>query len=375
MRANRIWMSAAVTLLASMMVGPELTAAEWWESVKVKGDLRYRHEMLKHGDDNARHRHRLRARLGVFAEVSSYTNVGIQLASGSDDPVSTNQTLDGAFTTKQIGIDMAYFEASHGRLPGLVLTAGKFKNPFFKAGGSELIWDTDWNPEGGVITLRKKIEGIDVTLIGSGLWIDERESSDDSWLGAAQAVGRMYFDDKKTSVAVGAALFNYVSIIGFQPFYESDEAMGNSVTRGIIGDDMQDVYATDYDLLELYGEVTHWFEPFPVTVMGDYVINTAADSLETGWLVGLRAGKADRPGGWSFRYIYRRLEKDAVVGAFTDSDFRNGGTDARGHEIGGSLLLAENTAFNVTYFFNEIGLQEARTTDFQRLQVDLQLKF
>jgi hypothetical protein len=69
------------------------------------------------------------------------------------------------------------------------------------------------------------------------------------------------------------------------------------------------------------------------------------------------------------------VEKDAVVGIFTDSDFRGGGTDARGHEIGGAVQLADNTAFKATYFINQIGLQKEDQDDFRRFQVDLQLKF
>ena len=53
----------------------------------------------------------------------------------------------------------------------------------------------------------------------------------------------------------------------------------------------------------------------------------------------------------------------------------NGGTDAKGHEIGGAYQLAENAAFKLTYFMNEIGLDQDNSKDFQRLQVDLQLKF
>jgi len=132
--------------------------------------------------------------------------------------------------------------------------------------------------------------------------------------------------------------------------------------------------ATEYELFEVFGEVSHKFESVPVTVMADYVSNTAADSLNTGWLLGVRVGKAKKPGSWEFRYNYREIEKDAVFGTFADSDFRGGGTDAKGHEVGGALQLADNTAFKATYFINKIGL-DAAESDFNRLQIDLQLKF
>jgi hypothetical protein len=353
----------------------ESHAGSWWETTNLKGDLRYRHEMIDTEGKDARHRHRIRARVGIFGEASPYTKVGIQLATGSDDPVSTNQSLDDAFTTKSIGVDLAYFEASHEKVPGLTLTGGKFANPFFTAGHSELLWDSDWNPEGGALTFAQDLNNrISLNMIGAGLWIDERSSDDDSYMIAGQGVASIKLDEEKSAVAVGAGFFNYVNTRGFEVFYDPEDPKGNSAVTPGEGETGYH-YAADFEIVEFFGEATHKFEIFPVTLMGDLVINTAADSLETGWLVGLRIGKAKKTGSWEGRYIYRRVEKDAVIGIFTDSDFRGGGTDACGHELGGAVQLAQNTAFNVTYFVNDIGLQREDKARFTRLQIDLQLKF
>jgi hypothetical protein len=350
-------------------------ASDWWETVKVKGDLRYRHEMIDEDDNDAQHRHRIRARLGISGKVSEYTKVTVQLATGSDDPVSTNQTLDDAFSTKNIGLDLAYFKVSHPKAPGFELTAGKFKNPFFKPGSSELLWDSDWNPEGGVLTWKRDFDKASLQLTGGGFWIDERSSDDDSYLAAGQGLARIRMKDEKSVVTVGGGFFNYVNAQGFQPFFDPEDSFGNTVVQVDIDGEMVDVYAFDYEILELFGEVSTKFAETPITVMGDFATNTAADSLDTGWLLGLRVGKAKKPGTWEFRYIYREVEKDAVLGTFTDSDFRGGGTDAKGHELGGGLALANNTTFGVTYFINETGFEEDNVEDFNRLQIDLQLKF
>ncbi|MBU0984245.1 MAG: putative porin [candidate division Zixibacteria bacterium] len=359
------------------MMATTSNAGDWWENVKVKGDLRYRHEMIDQEGKDVRHRQRVRARLMVLGKVSSTTQVGIQLATGSDDPVSTNQTLDGAFATKTIGLDLAYLEFTPENVAGLSITAGKFKNPFFLPGSSELIWDSDWNPEGGVAAFSHSRDNLSFTATAAGLWVDE-SSGADSWIGALQGVGRVHFNEKKSSVAVGASYYGYTNSKGHAPFYEADDSKGNSVTVVVDSSGSEPVesleYANEYKLMELFGEVTHKFDDMPVTVMGDFVTNTDADSLNAGWLVGLKIGSAKKPGSWAFRYNYRNIEKDAVVGAFTDSDFRGGGTDAKGHEVGGSLVVAQNTWFNVSYFVNTIGL-DAAESDFNRLQVDLQLKF
>ncbi|MEE9443191.1 MAG: putative porin [candidate division Zixibacteria bacterium] len=350
-------------------------AGNWYDNVKIKGDLRYRHEMIKEEDSNARNRHRIRARVGINAKANEMFDIGIQLATGSSDPVSTNQSLDGAFSTKDMRLDLAYFDFHHEKAPALKITAGKFKNPFYKPGSSELIWDSDWNPEGGVVKIHKTAEMYEINLIGAGLWIEERSSSDDSYLAAGQGMAKFNFNEKKSSVAFGVGFFNYASTRGFELFFDPKDSKGNSHVDKDDGGETINVYANDYELLELSVEATHNFESTRVTIMSDYVTNTAADSLDTGWLVGLRIGKAKKAGSWAFRYIYREVKKDAVLGIFTDSDFRDGGTDANGHEIGGTCQLATNTAFNITYFINEIGLEETKTKDFKKLQVDLQLKF
>lgn len=354
-----------VTILL-VLLSTTAMAGNWWETIKFIGDLRYRHEMLKVGEQDARNRQRVRARLGIQGTVSDMTTVHIQLATGSTDPVSTNQTLGDGFSTKSIMLDKAYLEMKPGFAPGLDVKAGKFSTPFFKPGESELLWDSDLNPEGGVASWSGGSKNLKVKLIGSGFWIEERSTAKDSWLAAGQAVLEYETPDGKGSFAVGSGFFDYVNTVGFAPFYNG-EPMGNTV-------DTLGHYLADYQLLELFAEASHHINEVLVVVMADYVNNTAADTLNQGWLVGIRIGKTKKPGSWDFRYIYREVRKDAVIGTFTDSDFRGGGTNAKGHEIGGGLQLANNTTFNVSYFINKIGL-EGPETDFKRLQVDLQLKF
>jgi len=365
----------SILILAFVIAGTleSVKASDWWENIKVKGDLRYRHEMIDAENKDARNRQRIRARVGIYAKANEMMDIGIQLATGSTDPVSTNQTLDGAFSTKDIRLDLAYFTFHHENAEGFKITAGKMKNPFFKAGKSELIWDSDWNPEGGALTFAKSFDNVDMTFTGAGLWIDERSASDDSYIVSGQGVVRFNFNGNNSSFALGGSIYNYVNAKGYAPFYDDEDAKGNSFNEPV--EDEGIFYANDFELVEFFGEVTHKVNNIPVTVMGDYVSNSAADSLNTGWLFGFRVGKAKKAGSWDLRYNYRNVEADAVVGIFTDSDFRGGGTDAKGHEIGASYQLAKNANLGATYFINEIGLEMDETMEFNRLQLDLQLKF
>jgi hypothetical protein len=373
-------MRTIVAALAVLCVSVADTAAEsWWENIKIKGDLRYRHEMIDAEDQVVRNRQRVRARLGVFGHVSEYTETGVQLATGSADPVSTNQTLGDAFSTKDLRLDLAFLKTTVPRADGLTITAGKFSNPFFAPEKTELLWDSDWNPEGGVASYHVARQKYALTLVSSGLWVEERASDVNSYLVAGQAIARVG-DAKTTSVAFGGGYFDYVNIVGFEHFFNGSPA-GNTSKRVIESVDSgtgdttyAQVYDTDFDLLEAFVEITHQINDIPVVLMGDFVTNTAADSVDVGWLLGAAVGKTKNPGSWYLRYIYRVVEKDAVVGTFTDSDFRGGGTDARGHELDGGFQLAKNTTFKISYFLNTIGL-EAQESAFRRLQVDLQLKF
>ena len=69
------------------------------------------------------------------------------VATGSSDPVSTNQTLGQGNSSKNLVLDLAYVQWQTP-ISGLKLRAGKFSNPIMRAGGSGLVWDGDLRPEG-----------------------------------------------------------------------------------------------------------------------------------------------------------------------------------------------------------------------------------
>jgi len=152
---------------------------EWISRIKLHGDFRYRHEYIdEEGEDN-RTRHRIRTRIGMDAKVNDDIDFYFRLASGSTDPVSTNQTLTGGYTSKSIWIDRAYvdwhptFANTCGHKGHLIL--GKIKNPFLMVKSSSLIWDDDLSPEGGAITYQAKLGKINPFINLGGFWVEERD--------------------------------------------------------------------------------------------------------------------------------------------------------------------------------------------------------
>ena len=364
--------------------------SDWAERIKFSGDFRYRHEWIEvddnRGGNRDQDRHRVRARLGVAAKVNDEIDVAMQLASGSQDPVSTNQTLDGAFSSKPVWLDLMYFDYHPQSVPGLKVIGGKMKNPFEKpVGNSDLIWDTDLRPEGLAVTYRRKFaDRFDVNLRGAGYWVDERNTqrlddipptidTDDTSLWALQA--DVKFDlpiREKTYLKVGGGYYDYGNVKKKMPAIVGG-AFGNFVTfeEGWFPDDM--------NLYEGFVEIgTPVFFEWPFTVFGHYVKNSQAKASDedTGWLLGAKLGACKEPRSWEIVYNYRDLEADAVMGAFTDRDFIGGGTDGRGHKISFGYQLAKNWKLGVNYFNNKRRLADpAPNQDYERLQLDVEFKF
>ncbi len=352
---------------------------KWVEKVKISGDFRYRHERIdeeKTGSGvrwkDGRDRDRIRARLMIEAMVNDDWGLGFRLASGSADPVSTNQTLEDSFSSKTLWLDLAYFNWHPQSLKGTNVFGGKIKNPFYKVGGNQLIWDSDLNPEGiaaqFTIPFASKTE---LHINGGGFWVDESSSGVDTSLWGLQGYVKQPIG-KSDFVLGGVSYFDYGNIQGRgdlqSTWSSSSNFFGNTISSS--------KFASDYDILEAFAEYGTQLIGKPFTVYGDWAKNLVASSGEdSAWLIGGKFNKAKEPGTWEAGYSYREMDADSILGAFTDSDFIGGGTDGRGHEFGFTYQLAKNLQACVTYFFSEIDRTSGRSLDYRRLQLDLNLKF
>ncbi len=68
--------------------------------------------------------------INSYFKIQNNVKLGFQLASGSEDPFSTNQTLTEGFSSKQINIDPAFFEWRPDAVNGLTVAEGKVKKLF-----------------------------------------------------------------------------------------------------------------------------------------------------------------------------------------------------------------------------------------------------
>jgi hypothetical protein len=331
-------------------------AANAAPAIRFAGDLRYRHETINEANEVERNRHRIRARFGVTADIAENVRVGLQLASGTDDPVSANQTLDTGFNRKPVGIDRAFF--SWAATDQLTFTGGKFANPFFRPGTHHLIYDTDLNPEGLAVRYSRG----DWFANYAGLWVEERSAADDSIMLGGQFGYRGTFANGMR-ITAGAGYYDYLETQGRLPFWDANPA-GNRV-------DAAGNYLNDFNLAQLFAELNLKARGRPLTVFADYVVNNEADDADTGFALGASLGEIDGAGTWRVGYIYQDLEADAVIGTFTDSDWAGGGTDGQGHVVEFNYGFRDRLVLGFRYFLNERGANVGDEHDFNRLQADV----
>jgi hypothetical protein len=376
----------------------EKTKNEWNQRVRVGGDVRVRYEQDFFANQNGdflnpasttqilnskidREMLKLRARLNVDAKVADDFRAVIGLATdtnrASGSPVSTNATLGDSFNKKALALDLAYLKWSPD--PSFALWAGRFPNPW---SSTDLVWDPDVNFDGVALQYAPRLNerwGLSFT---TGIFpVQEVElSQHDKWLFGSQ-LGAQYLSSNAVSAKFAVAYYDYMNTVGVrndptQPGLTDWSApafqqKGNTLFDIDPGNSIKTAYASAFRELNLTGslDLGDW-HPVHVVLSADYVnnlgfnhaaVNALAGSVvkkETeGFQVGLSVGYpvVQALGEWKGLFSYKYLESDAVMDAFTDSDFHLGGTNARGWIAGADLGLAKDVWLSTRWFSaNEI---------------------
>lgn len=359
----------AMTIILAVSAGTVMAQevkTSWTDSIKLKGDVRVRYEDIDQEGKTQRQRDRYRARLAADAKVNDTVKAKIGFVTGDVDPVSGNQSMDDGFSKKKFQLDFA--EIDWAVAEKVTVIGGKMSNPMHCT--TDLIWDGDLTPEGLAV---KAATGGDFNVMANAgyFWVNEISSSkDDIKLLCAQLAAEIKLTDSVKAL-IGVDYYGYDNIegAGVGDVNFEDSAFGNSTVENADGD-LE--FANDYALTSVFGELSMKMG-LPVSIKAHYVSNGDADAEDTGYQVGFKVGKAKDVGSAEFGYSYTELEKDAVLGGFTDSDRWGGGTNGKGHKIGAAYQIAKNLQCGATYFMNDKGLDNSK--DYDRLQLDLVAKF
>jgi hypothetical protein len=395
--------------------------------------------------DQNRDRFRLRLRVGAEVDMGRNVSVGIRVASGNDNsPVTENQTLGAAgsgqggnFSKYSLWLDRGFLKYETGGMPDkdLTVSVGRFENPFF---GTSMIWADDLGFDGAALQGKFPI-GEDVTpfftlgafpVFNTDLNFASNNpakyKSYDKWLYGSQ-LGTTLDLGKDFAFKVGAAYYLFKNIEGqlsspFTPLTTSDAGntdasrpafaqKGNTymALRDIVPGPLNNNGTIDqfqyFGLASKFHELAldakldfNQFEPFQISLQGEYVKNRAFDSASvaavavnnqgsatsgtgpflgggTAWLVRMTIGAAalQDPGDWNVNLGYRKVESDAVVDGFCDSDFGGGGTNLKGLTLGGNLVVYRGVWLGVRW----MSASQVAGPTFKNniLQVDLNAKF
>lgn len=356
----------------------------WYDKIKFSGDFRNRVEYekddtVKNGTDVVtRIRDKIRLRVGANANLGNDLKVGFRFATGeSGNPIGGNQTMTTGFSKKNVLLDLAFVEyspAADSSLKGLNIVIGKMIAPFYKPGGSDLLWDPDLTPEGAYASYSRNI-GDKITIKGllGGYWVEERAKAADSGM-LAFGLNGIFKPTEKLNFNLGLSYSNYGNARDNPPFFDATKGFGNT-TNAAVAPATTISYDSDFDLLNIGFEAEYSFDFAPVKFFVDFVNNSGAETdLDTGFLAGFTIGKINGPKTWSFTYLYRQLEADATVGIFSDSESSGGGTDVKGSKVAIEYAIYKNWIVGANIFIGDKKI-ETTSDSFTKIHLDMSFKF
>jgi hypothetical protein len=365
-------------------------------------------------------RTRLRLRFGADIKVADTAKAGFRISTGSTSgPTSTNQTMGQGFNKYALVLDRGYITLTP--TPWLSLTGGRIANPFFS---TDLVWADDLNFEGFAAHYERPLTP-ELTAFATAGWFPLRTNSPLQTSGrnlqAIQA-GMNWHLAPTTDFKFGAALYDYrgikgeleddttyTSVADYGVRYEYPDGLRQRGNTLFIENAVTDTsLRTFWGLASGFREVSLTgsldlarFDPVHVVLTGDFVKNlefdrtkiaertgaTVVDGKDYGYQAKLTVGHPDMTqwGDWSVSLAYRWLGSDAVLDAFTNSDFGMGGTNNKGFILGGSFGLDKNTWVSARWMSSQLidsmapQVQGYTTTptklSVDLLQIDLNAKF
>jgi putative porin len=375
--------------------------------------------------DKDRQRFRFRVRVGLNADLGDGFSVGIRGATGENDsPVTENQTLGNAnngqggnFQKYSVWLDRAFLKWEIGGLPerDLTITAGRMDNPFF---GTTLIWANDLGFDGIAATGRYQVvRGVTPFITAGAFPVYNTDfnfantnpakfNSTDKYLYAVQG-GTDWSINRDFHLKIAGALYDFNNIEGrlstpFTPLTNTDQGNtddfrpafaqnGNTymALRNIVPTSANNFGQIDqfqyYGLATPFHEVAvtgrldyNHFEPFQVSLTGEWVTNTAFDRASvaakavnnrstaasggignyvggnSAWNVYVTLGTPvlQKRWDWNIGIGYRYVESDSVVDGFNDSDFGAPlyGTNLKGYTAFGYLALTPVVYLGFHYY-------------------------
>jgi hypothetical protein len=354
---------------------------------------------------------RERFRVGFDAQITDHIKGGFRFATSNiNNPVSNDQTLGNTGQSYQFAIDRAFLQYDFVDAKGrdwFSVYGGRFANPFVS---TDVVYDPDLSMEGLAGSFRWRFNqgdpavknykapeptarfGVnqgsqtpDSVFATLGVFpIEEVNfSTSDKWMfGGQLGADWLVFDDQRLTVA--ASYYDFHNLRARRNSLNSRKydwtapqfiQKGNSLVA--INDDGNQTdcgngnicrvgLATDFSVFNATATYDYaGFAPTHVLFTADYAKNLGFNqrriAREIGTIIEPKTNafqlrvdvghpEVRHFNDWNLYLAYRYLERDAVLDAFTDSVFHQGGTNAKGWVAGIQYGLARNTWLNLRWF-------------------------
>ncbi len=357
--------------------GQVVLGNEFIDQLKLKGDLRVRYEARDidykdgKGSDYSRERWRTRFRVGgVWENKAENWQVGAGLATGSDDPTSTNATYSETkpFETGDIRLDYAY---AKNKWNDFSLTIGQAENPYTS---SWVFWDSDVRLSGLTAQYGQK-DGVFAVLgeYAAKLVHDDNTAT----LTASQAGYRGEASGVKYTLAGGYHLYS--------------KSLLNDASATFFLDKI-DAEKYKLNIGDLYGDVSIPLGEVKVKLYGQLWKNFGADGLvgqsQAGSSftktpqdanLGYVFGADGKYGPFSLGLAYSLVEADSLFGYLSDSDFGDGlsKTNKKGYrvQLGYELSKNWNTSLSWLSYKRAEDFASAKEDHVNLAQLDVNYKF
>ncbi|MBP1624534.1 MAG: hypothetical protein H6Q07_2554 [Acidobacteria bacterium] len=321
------------------------------------GDIRVRYEPFFQEGAEDRHRERFRARLNITGKLSDEISGGISFATGSlDDPVSTNQTIAGFLNRKNFALDRAYITYKPNYAKFLKLDAGKFAFPWYR---TPLTFDSDVNPEGFAETLSFDLRSSalqNITIVGFQLPFNELPASHDSFVLGGQIQTHYRISSKVRLSLYGAGInINRADPIAvavgngsLRPSLSNSNTFRTNASGTVLG------YANKFAYLDTILKVDLDTNPrFPTTLLFNFSNNVRGSRERSAYWAEATVGRNKEAGDVQLGYAFIRIEKDAVIGAWNESDIRSS-TNVLNHKLYFGYMIRNNVTGQFTAWIGHL---------------------
>ncbi|MGO9993430.1 MAG: putative porin [Steroidobacteraceae bacterium] len=356
--------------------------------------------------DVDRPRLRGRARLAVDSDITDSITTGMRITTGNtSDLVSETQTLDGT-APYAFGLDELYIrldERNAQRFPWLSMVGGRFLNPYGTP--TDLIFHKDLTFEGAAVTGRfgfgdGSADQSHVFFTAGAHPLQEIAlSGQDKWLLGAQLGTNLRWGEGQR-LRVSGAFFDYFNVTGrlnppdstiynyTAPVFERQGNTYFDISNSTDPTVNLFALASKYRLVNVNATyqlaVGRYTFGATLDAVRNFGYNTADVSANVGIYVPARTKgyqtevsfgypEVLTAGAWRGVLGYRYLQRDAVIDAYTDSDFHWGGTDATGYYFVGDLGLASRVWMRLRYLSSNA--IDGPKLGIDTLQLDLNTRF